>query len=261
MLPDDITLEVEPLSKGVVCINSCRIYNITSFNPGQFLAIGEHCVFLYKWPKSVNGSNSWGGIKSQGLVESIAKSIECTKDMRAKNNYESIEIANEASFEIPLMSSGGLHLTVENCVLREWRLAQRQEYEQDHMRMKLSFLRGREEDLIVRILEQFSDCHVTRGGDDGGEMEFYALSPVYLLTMMLEYSAANYDQMFMKSLLLTIGSHAQNFIAVSIIYVCDEYNINMYTILMWNHQQVRVSRFYLNTSITKGTSSIIVCIC
>ena len=210
LLPEDILVEVEPLHKGVVCINNSRVLCRTPINPGQILSVGEHYVFLYKLPRPAGGSTTSAASRSTGLVETIANVI----DSAAKDNTTSKSNAGSdtAADSLSELSSSELPLSIENSELREWRLNRKQEYEQDHTRLKLSFVRGREDELIIRILDQ--SCMTL--GSPGTEPDTdYALSPAYLITMLLEYSAAQYDQIFMRSLMLTVGNHAQNYISVS----------------------------------------------
>ncbi|KAK2156679.1 hypothetical protein LSH36_207g01027, partial [Paralvinella palmiformis] len=105
---------------------------------------------------------------------------------------------------------------VENSAL-EWRLARSAGYDDDQSKLKLAYSMEREDELLQMIINLTVDRD-----------ELFTLTPAYLLSMAVDYSAAKHDQICTRTLLLKLATKIHNSVLKSrIIFIAQHLAPNL----------------------------------
>ena len=172
---------IDPVEGARIAVNNALIVTRIPLKSGDVISVGNHYVFLYKNPR--------------------AEPTGSSKLSLSKVAVSAREVTNTDS-AVPR----GKHTpqTPEPAEARQWRMRKNSEYEAEQTRLKLSFLAGKEKELIERVTRV---CETYPNG--------YKLSPAYLLLMTLDYSAVKYPQTHTRTLLLQIATTVQNIVWVT----------------------------------------------
>ncbi|XP_078609919.1 ras-associating and dilute domain-containing protein-like [Branchiostoma floridae x Branchiostoma japonicum] len=192
---------VEPLRGARMTVNGVPVYNRVELNPGDLLAFGEHYVFLFKDPTSVQEiprELKWlTGRESAEpdyvpVSHSVQTSIVDEKSLPPVPKLVLEEPPHQVSAQpaSPAVEKKSVPAP-PNQRLLDWQA--------DRTRLKLCYLPGKEDDLL-----EYVTTMVTMEGPG------YKLAPAYLMCACVEYSAMTGDQTTTRKLLLKISSLVQS---------------------------------------------------
>ena len=179
-----------------VKINGVPKQERTLLKNGDVITLGEYYQFVYRDPFAPPSP-------AQNLPQ------PADTETHQQTSVDSRHVVRKHPVSPPEMNHGDDQLSVTSGMTEEeksaiqWRVHRNATYESDHSRMKLGYFLEREDELLQKIMN-LTDVHT----------DTFRLTPAYLLSMAVEYSAAKHDQICTRTLLLKLSTKIHNSVLV-----------------------------------------------
>eukprot|EP00058_Branchiostoma_floridae_P019538 XP_002605028.1 hypothetical protein BRAFLDRAFT_85170 [Branchiostoma floridae] len=191
----------EPLRGARMTVNGVPVYHRVELNPGDLLAFGEHYVFLFKDPTSVQEiprELKWltGRESAEPDYVPVSHSVQTSiVDEKSLPPVPKLVLEEPPRQESAQPASPAVEKKSAQAPPNQRLL----DWQADRTRLKLCYLPGKEDDL----LEYITTMVIMEGPG-------YKLAPAYLMCACVEYSAMTGDQTTTRKLLLKISSLVQS---------------------------------------------------
>ncbi len=194
-------LALVPSPNASIKLNGKCIKSQTLLKSGDILTIGDHYVFMYKCHGEMSEEENFN--RTMQVLSHLRVSEDTDSLVSASTMALNDDVLTLDNVTIPQLPGKEEHQEVKE--VKEWRQTMNKLYENDYSRLKLSFVKGKEDVLlehIVKLLERSPSG--------------FKLAPAYMLSMAVEYCAVKYNQVTTRDLIMKIASIVQNTVWVTI---------------------------------------------